>query len=210
MFSLQSLFGDKNKVFELLQASADAAHDAARAVDQLARDRGKVGPRLDAFRAARHREKELMTQISAELIRTFVTPIDREDIERINTALYRIPKTAGKFAARYVLVAERLQGLDFSDRTELLAACTETVAEMVREMRSGLKIEPMQKLQASLQLLEGRADRLLLEPYGELYIHETDPIRAMLAKDLFETIEKAVDTCRDVGNVIYSIVLKNS
>lgn len=210
MFSLQSLFGNKDKVLQLLQASADAAHDAARSVHQLARDEGNMAPCMTTFRAARHREKDLMAQVSAEMVHTFVTRLDREDIEAINAALYRIPKTAGKFAARYVLVAGRLQGLDFSERTDILAACTEVVAEMMREMRNGLRIEPMQALQSRLQTLEGDADRLLLEPYGDLYLNEPDPVRVMLAKDLFETIEKAIDMCRDVGNVIYSVVLKNS
>lgn len=209
MISLQSLFGGKDKVFQLLQASADAACDAARSVDQLAHG-GDAASCMAALRAARHRGKDLMAQISDELVHTFVTRLDREDIEAINAALYRIPKTAGKFAARHALVASRVRGLDFGKRTELLAASTEVVAEMLHEMRGGLRIAPMQRLQTRLRMLEGEADRLLLEPYGDLYLDEPDPVRAMLTKDLFETLEKAIDMCRDVGNVIYAIVLKNS
>lgn len=139
-----------------------------------------------------------------------MTSLDREDIEALNAGLYRIPKTVEKFAARYVLVRGRLHGVDFSERTAILANCTEAVAAMVRELRNGLRIGPMRKLQAQLQALEGEADKLLLEPYSDLYLNEPDPISTVLAKDLFETIEKAIDVCRDVGNVIYSIVLKNS
>lgn len=204
------MLGGKARVFQLLQASADAAHAAAQAVHALARDGGDAAPGMASFAAARQHEKELSAQINQELIGTFVAPLDREDIEAINAALYRIPKTAGKFAARHALVAQRLRGLDFAERTALLTACTEVVADMVREMRRGLRIEPMQALQTRLLQLEAQADRLLLEPYGELYLHDPDPVRVMLAKDLFETIEKAIDMCRDVGNVIYAIVLKNN
>ncbi|HET7664360.1 MAG TPA: DUF47 family protein [Rhodanobacteraceae bacterium] len=209
MFSLQTMFGRKDKVFDLLKASSEAALEAARAVDQLTRD-GDSSPFMATFSAARRREKELAAQISEELINTFVTVLDREDIEAMNSALYKIPKSVEKFAERYVLVSERLGGVDFTQRTEILVACTETVHKMVAELSNGLHIGPIRKLQDQLQALEAEADKLLLEPYRDLYLNATDPMRAMLSKDLFEILEKAIDKCRDVGNVIYSIVLKNS
>lgn len=209
MFSLQTMFGHKDKVFDLLQASSEAALDAAKAVDQLAHD-GEAAPFMAIFRAARKREKELAAEISGELVNTFVTVLDREDIEEMNSALYKIPKSIEKFAERYVLVSERLEGVDFTPRTQLLVACTETVSEMVGLLRKGLHIEPARKLQDHLQALEAEADRLLLEPYRDFYINSTDPMRALLAKDLFEILEKCIDKCRDVGNIVYGIVLKNS
>jgi len=209
VFSLQTMFGKTDKVYDLLQASSEAALEAARAVDELTRN-GDGAPFMATFSAARKREKELAAEISEELVNTFVTALDREDIEEMNSALYKIPKTIEKFADRYVLVSERLEGVDFAQRTAILASCTEVVAEMVKQMRKGLKIDPMRKLQNRLQALEAEADDLLLEPYREFYLNASDPVRALLAKDLFEIIEKAVDKCRDVGNVIYSIVLKNS
>jgi hypothetical protein len=48
---------------------------------------------------------------------------------------------------------------------------------------------------------------MLLAPYRTLYVEGGDVMRAVLAKDLFELIEKAIDKCRDVGNIVYSIVL---
>jgi uncharacterized protein Yka (UPF0111/DUF47 family) len=165
---------------------------------------------LDGFRAARRREKELAGQISEALVNTFVTALDREDIEAMSSALYRIPKTIEKFAERYVIVAKRVEGIDFASRAGLLMSATAGVVEMVGEMRNGMNIGRMRKLQDRLQAVESEADRLLLEPYRTLYLSSDDPIRIMLAKDLFELLEKAIDRCRDVGNVIYSIVLKNS
>lgn len=209
MFSLQTMFGSRgDKIHDLLQASSEAALESARAVDKLIGDGDSV-PFMATFAAFRKREKELAAQISEELVNTFVTVLDREDIEAMNAKLYKIPKTIEKFADRYVLVGERLHGVDFAQRTRILVACTEVVVKMVLQLRKGLKIDPMHKLQGQLQALEAEADDLLLDPYREFYLNEDDPVRAMLAKDLFELIEKAIDKCRDVGNVIYSIVLKN-
>ncbi|HLQ86258.1 MAG TPA: DUF47 family protein [Salinisphaeraceae bacterium] len=209
MFSLQTLFGRSDRIYDLLQASSEAALETAQAADELARN-GDDAPTLAAFSAARLREKELATEISETLIHTFVTTLDREDIEAMNEALYKIPKTVEKFAERYVLVNKRLQDVDFTRRTGLLVHCTEVVVDMVRELRNGQRLEHMRRLQDRLQALEAEADALLLEPYRSLYLDSSDPVRVMLAKTLFEIIEKAIDNCRDVGNVIYFIVLKNS
>lgn len=209
MFSLQTIFGKGDKFYGLLEQSASAASESAQALHDLLTkpDQGSVMAR---FAATRAREKELAAQISEGLVNTFVTALDREDIEALNSSLYKIPKTIEKFAERYVIVAERVEGIDFVSRAGLLMSATEGVVEMVGELRNGMNIGRMRKLQDRLQAVESEADRLLLEPYRTQYLASDDPIRAMLAKDLFELLEKAIDRCRDVGNVIYSIVLKNS
>ncbi|MDN5861961.1 MAG: hypothetical protein L0H19_00770 [Salinisphaera sp.] len=209
MFSLQTMFGRGDRVYDLLQASSEAAMKAAKAVHELASE-SLDAPSMTDFRAARRSEKKLATEISQELINTFVTILDREDIEAMNSALYQIPKTVEKFAERYVLVHARLEGINFAQRTGILVNCTEVVADMVKELRNGLRLERMRGLQDHLQSLEAKADKLLLEPYRDLYLEPCDPMRAVLAKDLFETIEKAINNCRDVGNVIYLVALKNS
>ena len=209
MFSLQTIFGKGDKFYGLLEASADAARDSAAALVKMLATRQQAVS-LDEFMLARKREKDLTAQISRELVNTFVTALDREDIEALNSSLYKIPKTIEKFAERYEIVASRLLGVDFAQRALVLQRSSEVVAEMIGELRRGLRIDPVKKLQDRLQALESEGDRMLLAPYRTLYVEGDDAMRAMLAKDLFELIEKAIDKCRDVGNIVYSIVLKNS
>jgi uncharacterized protein Yka (UPF0111/DUF47 family) len=209
MFSLQTIFGKGDKFYGLLEQSAATAFESAQAMHELLTkpDRGAV---MAAFAATRAREKELAAQISEGLVNTFVTALDREDIESLNSSLYKIPKTIEKFAERYEIVSARVVGVDFAQRAEVLLRSSEVVVEMVQELRRGLRIDRVKKLQDRLQALESEGDRMLLAPYRTLYVEGNDAMRAMLAKDLFELIEKAIDKCRDVGNVVYSIVLKNS
>jgi len=68
----------------------------------------------------------------------------------------------------------------------------------------------MKALNDRMQAIESEADRLILELYKDLFNSERDASRLILRKDLFELLEKAIDRCRDAGNVIYAIVLKNS
>ena len=209
MFSLQTIFGKGDRFYGLLERSADAAHESAKALQALVTQTDHA-PVMAAFAATRAREKALAAQISEELVNTFVTALDREDIEALNSALYKIPKTVEKFAERYEIVAVRLQGVDFAQRALVLERSTEVVSEMIGELRRGLRIDPVKKLQDRLQTLESEGDRMLLAPYRTLYVEGNDAMKAMLAKDLFELLEKAIDKCRDVGNIVYSIVLKHS
>jgi len=209
MFSLQAMFGKGDRFYGLLEQSAEAACDSARAVRELV-SQADQAPVMAAFASSRAREKALAAQISEELVNTFVTALDREDIEALNAALYKIPKTVEKFAERYAVVADRLAGVDFTQRALVLERSAEVVVQMIGELRRGLRIDPVKKLQDRLQALESEGDKLLLDPYRTLYVEGADVMRAVLAKDLFELIEKAIDKCRDVGNVVYSIVLKNS
>ena len=209
MFSLQTIFGKGDKFYGLLEQSAATVCESAKALHELLSRPGD-GAVMAAFTATRAREKALAAQISEGLVNTFVTALDREDIEALNSALYKIPKTIEKFAERYEIVSERLAGVDFAQRTLVLHRSSEVVAEMIGELRRGLRIDPVKKLQDRLQALESEGDRMLLSPYRTLYVEGSDAMRAMLAKDLFELIEKAIDKCRDVGNIVYSIVLKNS
>lgn len=209
MFSLEALFGRKDKTLSLLQGSADAALQATQLAVQLVADGDGQAVMTDLV-TARRRSKQLARQVSEALVETFVTSLEREDMEAMNAALYVIPKTVERFAERYQLVVERLQGIDFGERVQVLARSAVVVVAMVRELNNGLHVARMRQLLTQLQELESEGDRLLLEPYHALYLDTGDPMRAVLAKDLFETLELAINQCRDAGNVIYATVLKNS
>ena len=209
MFSLQTIFGKGDKFYGLLEQSAEAARESAKALHDLV-SKKDIAPVMTAFAASRAKEKSLAAQISEELVNTFVTALDREDIEALNSALYKIPKTIEKFAERYEIVSTRIADIEFGPRALVLERAAGVVEEMIGELRRGLRIDAVKKLQDRLQTLEAEGDRMLLLPYRTLYLESHDAMRAMLAKDLFELLEKAIDKCRDVGNIVYSIVLKNS
>ncbi len=209
MFSLQTIFGSGKQFYGLLEAAASAALDSARALQVLARAPSGSSPTLDEFKRTRQREREILKEINAALVNTFVTPIEREDIESLAGALYRIPKAIEKFADRYALAAGNLRGIDFAPRAAMLEQAATVVLEMVRQLR-GLKLEPMKELNDRLGAIENEADRLMLELYRDLYAGNYDGMVVLLIKDFFELLEKAIDRCREAGSVVYRIVLKNS
>lgn len=209
MFSLQTIFGKGDKFYGLLEASAGAARRSASALTEFLSQPGGAAKSLDEFRLARQREKKLAAEISEALVNTFVTALEREDIEALSGALYKIPKVIEKFAERYSLIDDRLGDVDFVSRARMLEKACDVLEQMVRQLRA-MKLEAMKELNDQLQALENEADRLILELFRDMYRNENDPVRFLLRKDLFEILEKAIDRCRDAGNVVYAIVLKNS
>lgn len=209
MFSLQTIFGKGDKFYGLLEASAEAARDSASALMRMF-ETPQQAPSLAEFMHARKREKDLTAEINRELVNTFVTALEREDIEALAAALNKITKSIAKFAERYSLAAEQLADIDFASRAALLESAAGVIRDMVFQLRKGMDIGAMGLLNDRLQAIESEADRHMLELYRDLYGGLHPPLRVLLLKDLFELLEKAIDRCRDAGNVVFQIVLKNS
>ena len=208
MLSLQTIFGRGNQFYSLLEDAAVAAEDAAKALHQMLKEADRQ-PALDAFRLARLRTRETSGLISQELVHSFITPMEREDIEALGSALYRIPKQIEKFADRYALAVQNLEHIDFAPRAAMLEQAAGVVVKMVRALPK-MKLEPMKALNDELRAIENEADRLMLELYGDIYSGKLDPLHMFLLKEFFEILEKAIDRCREAGVVAYEIVLKNS
>lgn len=75
------------------------------------------------------KEKRITEKISEELVKTFVTALEREDIEALANALYKVPKSVEKFAERYSPASDQLKGVNFLKQAELMSMATETIVE---------------------------------------------------------------------------------
>ena len=210
MFSLQTIFGIGDKFYDLLEASAQSASLSTTALIELLNTSPATEQSLEKFKPLRRRQKDLFAQINGELVNTFVTVFEREDIEALNSALYKIPKVVEKFAERYTLALSRISNVDFTSRAQMLEQACKVLEQMVGQLRKGMDLEEVKLLNDQLQAIEAEADREILELYRDVYAHETDPIRYLVKMDLFEILEKAIDRCRNAGSVVYHIVLKNS
>src|SRR6185436_9460152 len=82
---------------------------------------------LEAFAAIRRKDKRITQELSEHLCKTFVTPLEREDIESLSSALYKIPKTAEKFGERFLLAPQHIKGLNVSRQMDMLERAADTV-----------------------------------------------------------------------------------
>jgi uncharacterized protein len=209
MFSLQKLLGKEDKFYTLLEASAEEARTSVQTLVRLCQDLDKPVP-LDEFAYSRRKDKQITHEISAAVYTTFITALEREDIEALSNALYRIPKTVEKFSERILLAPQYVRGVDFSKQISLLDRATAVVVDLVKSLRDGMNLERVKNLNDKLQFLEGEADKVIIHLYKDLFNGKHEAIQVIVLKDLYELLEKIIDRCRDAGNVIAHIALKNS
>ena len=209
MLSLQRLLGEDDRFLELLEACAADAGQSVGVLKAFLKE-GVTRTALKSFSGLRHKQKELAGQIEELLFRALVVAMDREDIEALAAALYRIPKTVEKFAERFAISAPHLEDVNFSRQLDFMERGCEKVRRMIAGLRTGMSLTDLKQLNADIQKIESDADDVMLEYIAALYQPGFQKLKAVILKDLVELNEKVVDRCRDAGNIIVRVALKNS
>jgi len=209
VISIAKLFSKSDRFFELLSASAKSAHQSIEALSRLLKE-SNSNVSLAELAVARRNEKRNAETISEELVKVFITALDREDIEALSKALYRIPKTVEKFGERYEIMKHLVKAGDFAPQMAIAQEAASVVVRMVDMLPNSPKLENIKAENDKMQELEGRADQLVLGYLKEIYAGSIEPIKGMAMRDLYDLLEKVIDRCRDTCNIVSQIVLKNS
>ncbi len=209
---IQKLLGKDDKFYRLLEASAEEARVSAKA---LAKVHGAIGKpdfeeALNGLVLSRRKDKRIGLSITEELCATFVTPLEREDIEALANALYKIPKTAEKIGERMAICPTQFAADIVTKQVRMLEQATEVLAGLVGNLRKLSDVERIRDAYEVLQTIEGDADKLMVGLLRDLYQGNIDPKEVVILKDIYELLERAIDHCRDAGKVVFQIALKYS
>jgi uncharacterized protein len=211
MISLKKLLGKEEKFYDLLEASADEAKMSAGLLAKILSNEGSAQPsNLHDIIQTRRKDKRITQEITEELCKTFVTPLEREDIEALSIALYRIPKTVEKIVERLSICPARVPRESLQRQVVLLQEAVEAVDFMVKQLRKGTRVDRIQDAQSRLQFAEGEADKIMLELVKDLYNGPYDAKEVVILMELYDLVETAIDRARDAGQVVFQIMLKYS
>jgi uncharacterized protein Yka (UPF0111/DUF47 family) len=212
MSALQRIFGRDTKFFDLLENGAAAAKQSATMlVGLLPRLQGNPAPDvLTDLAMARRKHKRISQQTTEELCKNFVTPLEREDIEELSTALFKISKTVEKIGERLLISPKGTEVGHISRQVTMLEKAAEVVVTMVTQLRGKKHGEEIRDEYDQLQTIEGDADKLMNELLKELYHGSGDARSVVFWKDLYELLEKGIDRCRDAGYIVFHVALKYS
>jgi len=154
---------------------------------------------------------ELTHRSIATLHKTFVTPLDRQDILRLIVGLDDILDTTEAVSSLLELYNPRNAMQEAIRLADLLVQGTEKVAAMVGLLRQlGKQSDRLMALAVDLNRLENEADRAYQQAIARLFQEEDDPKELIKWKDILEHIESATDQCEDVADIIEGIVLENA
>lgn len=212
MSFIQKLLGRDEKFFDLLEASANEARTSANLLSTLLSQMGR--PEFDAtlgnLSQSRRRHKKLSLNITQELCNTFVTPLEREDIEALSNALYRVPKTTEKIGERLAICPAQFTSDIVGKQVAMLVQATDVVAEMVAGLRKQVHGSVIQEAYEKLQTIEGDADKVMVGLLKDLFHGNVDAKEVIILKDIYELLERDIDCCRDAGKVLFQVALKYS
>src|SRR3954452_17535587 len=138
---------------------------------------------------------------------TFVTPIDREDIILLASALDDIAdwtEEVADYLGLYKIEAPMEQAQSLA---HILLLATREIAEAMPRLRD---FRDVGEHTAEIHRLENDGDRLVRDAVASLFEGGIDPMVVIRWKDLFERLEEAIDACESVANVLQSIVIKNA
>jgi predicted phosphate transport protein (TIGR00153 family) len=162
--------------------------------------------KADEIKEIEHKCDFLTHEIIQRLNRTFVTPIDREDIHQLATSLDDVMDAID--AAATLIRLYKLKHVRFGAR-ELAT----TITTSTKQIRLALDAMERQKgvITHSVEInrLENEADRIHQEAVSRLFEDEQNPLMVMKWKETFDFLEHATDRCEDVANVLESVVVKH-
>src|SRR5213593_3223704 len=187
MFSLQKALGREDRFFDLLEAGATEAQASAQALTKFFQAPGAARS-LETIAQSRRKEKQINAEIVESLATQVMTMFEREDVEALAKALYKIPKTVEKIGERMLLAPDLLQGVDLSKPVAMLEKATNILLLMIRDLRQAASIDTVRRLNAELQHIEGEVDQIMTQLSGGLYRIQGDVGRALFLKDLYDLL----------------------
>jgi len=148
--------------------------------------------------------------VVAKLHKTFITPLDRNDIYRLITKMDDVMDFVEAAAERVALYDIHVMTSEVAGLAEVLLQSAERVYEAVAGFRDLKRPEAILEKCVEINRLENVADNLLRGSLARLFREEKDPITIMKWKEIYELLETATDRCEDVANIIEGVVLENS
>lgn len=196
--------------FVLFEKAADNAHQCTLALLEFLERFDDLEGRMRRIKELEHIGDELTHETIERLNKSFITPIDREDIHelvcRIDDILDRIDTAVDRICLFKVSAP--------MEEAKQLARClvrsTELIREMLPELRDVRDPDEVRRRVREVHRIESEADTIERQALLRLFENNPDPIHVIKWKNIIEVLESATDKCEDVSNVIEGIVLKNA
>ena len=196
--------------FELFERAAENAHAASTELLEMLEKFDAVKDRSKRIKDIEHTGDQITHDAIERLNRTFITPVDREDIHDLVCRIDDIVDLVDTAAHRIILYKVAAPTSHAKELARCLKHATNIIREampLLRDMKNSRKIG---EKCIAIHTQENEADRIMHDALGALFEAQPDPIEVIKWKDIYEEIESATDRCEDVANVLDTIVLKNA
>jgi len=195
--------------FDFFEQHASKCVEGARLLLQLLKSVQDAEALAKEIKEVEHAGDKITHHTVETLHKTFITPIDREEIHQLISGMDDILDFIDAASQRVVLYEITEITAEAQELGEVLLQATEEVQEAVRGLR---RLQyPMETLQTCVEInrLENEGDAALRRGMARLFKESTDPIHIIKWKEIYEFLEEATDACEDVANIIEGVVLEH-
>jgi hypothetical protein len=201
-----SLAPREERFFTMFEQSVDVVVEGVKALKDLLDDYTNIEQKARHLKAIERRGDENTHRMFEALNRSFVTPIDREDILRLNETLDDILDYVEALAVRCELFKIKETTEEMRQFSDLLYQAVLQIQQAIHELTHLGKLMPFCH---EIKRLENMADDLSHKAIADLFEKEKDPINLIKLKEIYARMESCMDKCEDVANIIETIVVKN-
>lgn len=207
-----SLIPRDEKFFDYFERAGENLVAAAGTLERLLADYGNLGTHLEELKRLEHTGDEITREVMRALNRTFITPLDREDITQLVHRLDDVLDKAWAGAARLQLYAIP----EPDDTARQLAAVLVKMADALQRalplLRKRGEMQRIIPITEEVGRLESEADNVLRAGLGRLFTGVTSVEGVVLAvkwREIYDFLEAATDVAEDAADVLEAIVLKH-
>ena len=201
------LIPKEEKFFEDFVEMATHIHRGAGLLEQMLAPEQPLWDKADEIKEVEHKCDFLTHEIIQRLHKTFVTPLDREDIHSLARSLDDVIDAIDDCAGVIRLYQINTVRGDARDLSRIIRASTEQV---VSAMKALGKKQGISGCAVEINRLENEADRAHQAALRRLFEEEKDPIQIIKWKEVLDFLEEATDRCEDVANVLEGVVVKHA
>jgi predicted phosphate transport protein (TIGR00153 family) len=201
------LIPKEEKFFDMFISMAQNAHESSKLLTLMMEQPDKIRDTAESIKALEHKGDRMTHDLIVKLNKTFIVPIDREDIYGLSSKLDDVTDLIESIARRLVLFKVTEVSEPALELARILQRSTAAIVIAVTELQNGMRVmDPC----IEINRLEDEADHIYHLALAKLFEAEKDPIALIKWKELYEKLEASLDRCEDVANVIEGIIVKNA
>ena len=205
-----ALFPKDTNFYDLFERGAAKVNEGVQLLDDLVKNFTNVPLKAKRIKDVEHEADLITHETVAKLNKTFVTPLDREDIHNLISSLDNILDHVEAAADKFSLYRISDVKSDAILLTDILSRTVQEVRNTVEQLRHLKGAESVLQHCIEINRLENEGDFVYRSAIAKLFEKGDDPLEVLKWKEVYESIENAIDSCEDVANVIEGVALKNS